>query len=252
LSESLSAQDLGIKKLPRHVAIIMDGNGRWATDRNLKRIEGHRRGSEVVKKIIDFSKDIGIEVLTLYAFSEENWHRPQEEVQALMDILANYLSSEFERMVSEGLRLHTVGRVDKLPGKVQDIINAGKKVTRNNTGMVFNLALSYGSREELVRAVREIVEDVRRGDISTDDIDEDLISSHLYTNDLPDPDLLIRTSGEFRVSNFLLYQIAYTEIYITKTLWPDFTEEEYTEILKDYAGRERRFGRTGEQVRQEG
>ena len=247
----MSAQDLGIDKLPRHVAIIMDGNGRWATDRGLKRVEGHRRGSEVVKRIIDFSKDIGIEVLTLYAFSEENWHRPQEEVRALMDILANYLSSEFERMVNEGLRLHTIGRTSALPKKVQDIINAGKEVTKKNTGMVFNLALSYGSREELVRAVREIAGDVSRGDISTDDIDEDLISDHLYTNDLPDPDLLIRTSGELRISNFMLYQIAYTELFITKTLWPDFTEEEYIEILKDYSGRERRYGRTGEQVRRE-
>jgi len=151
----------------------------------------------------------------------------------------------------KGLRLHTIGRISALPKKVQDIINAGKEVTKNNTGMVFNLALSYGSREEIVRAVREIAEDMSRGDISTEDIDEDLISSHLYTNGLPDPDLLIRTSGELRISNFLLYQIAYTELYITQTLWPDFTEEEYIEILKDYAGRERRFGRTGEQVRQE-
>lgn len=237
-----------IKNLPRHVAIIMDGNGRWAKDRNLPRVEGHRKGSEVVRKIVEASRKIGIEVLTLYAFSEENWNRPKTEVTALMGLLAEFLQSELPKMMDEHIRLCAVGRFSQLPDIVRRILTETVKITGRNDGMTLNLALSYSGRGEIVDAVREIAAEVSEKRVTLEEIDEDMIARHLYTKSLPDPDLLIRTSGEMRISNFLLYQAAYTELYFTRTLWPDFTKEEFLSALKDYSRRERRYGLTSEQL----
>jgi undecaprenyl diphosphate synthase len=237
-----------IKNLPRHVAIIMDGNGRWAKERNLPRVEGHRRGSDVVRKIVEAARKSGIEVLTLYTFSEENWNRPKAEVGVLMSLLSEFLQKELPKMMKEHIRFLAVGRFSLLPGPVRDKLIETINTTKDNDGMTLVLALSYGGRGEIVDSVKEIARLVAEKKVTPDEIDEDLIARHLYTRSLPDPDLLIRTSGEMRISNFLLYQAAYTELYFTKTLWPDFTEEEFLSALKDYSRRERRFGLTSEQV----
>jgi undecaprenyl diphosphate synthase len=234
--------------LPRHVAVIMDGNGRWAKERNLPRIEGHRKGSDVVRKIVEASRKLGIEVLTLYAFSEENWNRPKDEVSSLMGLLAEFLQSELARMIKEDIRLRAVGRLSSLPEVVSDILREAIDITKDNRSMTLVLALSYGGRGEIVDAVREIATLVRDGKIAPGEIDEGLVAQHLYTKGLPDPDLLIRTSGEMRISNFLVFQSAYTELYFTRTLWPDFTDEEFLTILKEYGKRERRFGLTSDQL----
>lgn len=237
------------ENLPVHVAIIMDGNGRWARQKNLNRIEGHRRGSEVVSEVVEASIDVGVRILTLYAFSKENWNRPKNEVNALMGLLGEYLGKELKDMMEKGIRLTVIGKIDSLPDFVQKILKDTITITEKNEAMTLNLALSYSAREEMVRAIRAIIEDTKRGEIPPTDIDEEVISRYLYTKDLPDPDLLIRTSGEMRISNFLLYQMAYTEIYFTDTLWPDFSREEYIKALMDYSKRERRFGLTSEQIR---
>jgi undecaprenyl diphosphate synthase len=241
----------GLKNLPRHVAIIMDGNGRWAKERNLSRAEGHRRGSEMVSIIIDVSREAGIGALTLYAFSKENWNRPKFEVEALMSLLGEYLQQKLPEMMRNNVRLSAIGRLHTLPKSVRDILYETISITSKNSGMNLNLALSYGSRGEITDAFVSMARQIKEGALSIDDISEELISQNLYTKDIPDPDLLIRTSGEMRLSNFLLYQLAYTEIYITETYWPDFTPEKYLEALRDYSNRERRFGLTSEQVRSE-
>lgn len=234
-------------RLPRHVAIIMDGNGRWATQRNLNRVAGHRRGKDSVKEVVETARRLGIPYLSLYAFSSENWQRPRDEVQALMRFLRHYLVAELKRMMRNGIRLLAIGNLRKLPREVQAALRSAVEETRHNTGMTVLLAVSYGGREELTDAVRAIARRVRREEIDPEDVDEALVASHLTTAGIPDPDLLIRTSGEMRISNFLLWQIAYTEIYVTDTLWPDFREREFHEAIAHFQRRERRFGRTREQ-----
>lgn len=237
-----------MKNIPRHVAIIMDGNGRWAKEKNLPRVEGHRRGSEVVRKIVEVSRETGIKVLTLYAFSEENWNRPKDEVQALMGLLAEFLQSELPKMMDERIRLCAIGRFSQLPDIVRRVLLETVALTKDNGGMILNLALSYSGRGEIVDAAKEIAVQVAEKRVTSEEIDEDMVARHLYTKDLPDPDLLIRTSGEMRISNFLLFQAAYTELFFTQTLWPDFTKEEFLSALKNYSSRERRYGLTSEQL----
>jgi len=230
-------------RLPAHVAIIMDGNGRWAKKRMLNRVKGHEQGADIVRMAVRTSRELGIDVLTLYAFSTENWQRPEIEVSALMSLLKRFLKSEKKDMLKHNIRLNAIGEVERLPNSVNAILKETMQATENNTGMVLNLALSYGARSEIVRMVQQLSETVAEGKLRPEAIDEEMVSAHLYTRNIPDPDLLIRTSGEMRISNFLLWQIAYAEIYITDTLWPDFTKVEYLQILKDYQGRDRRFGK---------
>jgi undecaprenyl diphosphate synthase len=231
-----------IKNLPRHVAIIMDGNGRWARERGLPRIEGHRRGAESVREIVRVSGELGIEYLTLYAFSIENWNRPKTEVSALMRLLEFYLKEEIAELNKSNVRLAAIGRVHELPASAQKQLEKSIAALKKNTGLTLVLALSYGGRAEIVDAVRSICSEVKGGRLDAVDVDEKVISQHLYTRSIPDPDLLIRTSGEIRVSNFLLWQISYAEIYVTETLWPDFRKTAYLKALEDYSGRDRRFG----------
>ena len=230
-------------RLPAHVAIIMDGNGRWAKKRMLNRVKGHEQGADIVRMAVRTSRELGINVFTLYAFSTENWQRPEIEVSALMSLLKRFLKSEKKDMLKHNIRLNAIGEVERLPNSVNAMLKETMQATENNTGMVLNLALSYGARSEIVRMVQQLSETVAEGKLRPEAIDEEMVSAHLYTRNIPDPDLLIRTSGEMRISNFLLWQIAYAEIYITDTLWPDFTKGEYLQILKDYQGRDRRFGK---------
>jgi len=243
-SSSIHA-DLDPQNLPFHVAIIMDGNGRWAKKRLLNRIKGHEKGSESVRAIVRASREIGIRILTLYAFSTENWQRPQTEIYALMTLLKKFLISEQKEMLDNNIRLITIGQTERLPEDVRQELQKNMMLTRKNDGLILNLALSYGGRAEIVRAVKEIAIKAKDGRIDPDSITPDLISKHLYTAEMPDPDLLIRTSGEMRISNFLLWQLAYTEICVTDTLWPDFGKDEFMRILKNYQQRERRFGKVG-------
>ncbi len=235
--------DIDPAKLPSHVAIIMDGNGRWAKKRLLNRIKGHEKGAEAVRTIVRACREIRIPNLTLYAFSTENWQRPQSEIVALMALLKNFLESEQKEMLDNNIRLNAIGQTERLPQDVQQTLHRVMTVTRKNDGMLLNLALSYGGRAEIVKMVKEIAIKVKNSNIEPDSITPELISEHLYTSEIPDPDLLIRTSGEMRISNFLLWQIAYTEIYVTDTLWPDFTKDEFVQILIDYQHRKRRFGK---------
>jgi undecaprenyl diphosphate synthase len=239
---SSSAVELDTTKLPTHVAIIMDGNGRWAKKRLLNRINGHEKGSETVRTIVRTCREIGISYLTLYAFSTENWQRPKTEVKALMALLKKFLQSERKEMVENNIRLRVIGQLDRLPAEVREALDQTMAATKEQTGMNLILALSYGGRAEIVRMVREVAEKIKRDTIDPQAVNEGLVSDHLYTRDIPDPDLLIRTSGEMRISNFLLWQIAYTELFVTTTLWPDFSKEELLQILKDFQARVRRFG----------
>lgn len=234
--------NLDPQNLPFHVAIIMDGNGRWAKKRLLNRIKGHEKGAESVRAIVRACREIGIGILTLYAFSTENWRRPKTEIVALMALLKKFLISEQKEMLDNNIRLHTIGQTERLPEDVRQQLQETMMLTKNNDGLILNLAISYGGRAEIVKAVKEIAEKAVDGRIDPDSITPDLISEHLYTGKMPDPDLLIRTSGEMRISNFLLWQIAYSEIYVTDTLWPDFGKDEFVRILRDYQQRERRFG----------
>ncbi len=246
MSSSLHLSDSGpldTSKLPRHVAVIMDGNGRWARKRLMNRIRGHEKGAEAVRTIVRTSRELGIPVLTLYAFSTENWQRPQTEVAALMRLLERFLYSEIDELMENQIRLNAIGRTEQLPDFVRSALSEVMQATSRNTSMTLNLALSYGGRDEIVRMVRSVAEKVASGELSLDDITPQQVSEHLYTAPFPDPDLLIRTSGEMRISNFLLWQIAYAEIFITDTLWPDFGKEEFIGILKDFQLRERRFGK---------
>ncbi len=238
----MKKSNLDPNKLPRHVAIIMDGSGRWAKKRALNRVRGHEEGAESVRDIVRASREIGIKWLTLYAFSEENWARPKYEVEALMKLLRKFLKSELNEMLENGIRFETIGRIHKLPADIQRVIQEIKAKTSSNDKMVLILALSYGGRQELNDAFQKIGGEIKAGRLNPEDITEELISSSLYTADIPDPDLLIRTSGEQRISNFLLWQIAYAEFYITPTLWPDFRKEEYLGAIQAYQKRERRFG----------
>ncbi|MBW2107787.1 MAG: isoprenyl transferase [Deltaproteobacteria bacterium] len=239
---------LSTESLPQHVAIIMDGNGRWAKKRSLNRVRGHREGTKSVRDIVRACREIGIKVLTLYAFSTENWNRPAQEVSALMKLLKEFLTSELSEMMENGIRLNAIGQVERFPENVRQVLEGVIEQTRFNQGMLLNLALSYGGRHEIVTAVRRIASRVKAGELNVDAISESVVSEHLYTHGMPDPDLLIRTSGEMRVSNFLLWQIAYTELFITRTLWPDFRRKELFQILQAYQKRQRRFGLTGEQL----
>jgi undecaprenyl diphosphate synthase len=223
----------------------MDGNGRWAKKRLLNRIKGHEKGADTVRTIVRTCRQIGIPNLTLYAFSTENWQRPQTEIQALMTLLIKFLDSELKEMMDNNIRLDAIGQVERLPERVQKALHKTMDTTRKNDGMRLILALSYGSRAEIVRMVREIAQKASTGEVQPDAVSAELVSQYLYTRDIPDPDLLIRTSGEMRISNFLLWQIAYAEIFVTDTLWPDFDKEEFVNILKAYQGRERRYGRIG-------
>ena len=235
------------QQIPKHVAIIMDGNGRWASRRGLGRIEGHKRGKDAVRSIVEASRDVGLSYLTLYAFSTQNWYRPREEVKALMALLNRYLRTELRRMMNYNIRLRVIGDLERLPRNVRKSLMEVIDATEENTGLTVVLAISYGAREEIVAGVRSLARQVECGQLKPDEIDENTIEQVLWTRDIPPPDLLIRTSGEFRVSNFMLWQLAYTEIFVTETLWPDFDREEFLRALADYQSRERRFGRTAEQ-----
>lgn len=234
------------QKIPKHVALIMDGNGRWAKKKALNRIRGHEEGTESVRVIVRTSREIGVQWLTLYAFSEENWKRAKYEIDALMGILRRFLKSELKEMMENSIRFQAIGRTDKLPNDVQKLLHETTEKTSRNNKMVLTLALSYGARQEISHAVRKIAEKVKKGEMDPSDITEELISDSLYTSGMPDPDLLIRTSGEYRLSNFMLWQVEYTEIYITPVLWPDFRKEEYLLAIEEFQKRERRFGRAGD------
>ena len=229
--------------LPAHVAIIMDGNGRWARERGLPRVEGHRRGAESVREVLRCASSLGIRYLTLYAFSVENWNRPKAEVDTLMKFLARYLKTEQAEMDQNNVRLRAIGQLDRLPGFVREQLDATIASLDQNTGTTLNLALSYGGRTELVDAARAIAAKAKSGEMAPADIDEQTLSDHLYTAGTPDPDLLIRTSGEMRVSNFMLWQISYAELVVTERLWPDFGEADFRAALEEFAARDRRFGK---------
>ena len=230
-------------RLPKHVAVIMDGNGRWAKKRAWRRIRGHEKGVDTVRAIVETSREVGIVYLTLYAFSTENWQRPEAEVQALMTLLIRFLKNEAENLTKNEVRLNAIGQIDRLPQKVRSVLADTMAQTAKQQKMTLNLALSYGGRDELTRAVQKMGQKVSDGRLAVDAISETTISQHLDTAGMPDPDLMIRTSGEMRISNFLLWQIAYTELYVTPTLWPDFGREEYLKILESYGNRDRRFGK---------
>jgi undecaprenyl diphosphate synthase len=236
--EAAIAQSLDFSRLPKHVAVIMDGNGRWAAERHLPRVEGHRAGIESVRDTVETSARLGLSVLTLYAFSVENWKRPVPEVTALMGLLRHYLRAELKTLLKNNIRFKVIGQIDRLSPEVREELEAAEVRTAVNTGMVFNIALSYGGRAEIVDAARQAI---TRG-IPADALDEDTFASLLYTAGQPDPDLLIRTSGEMRVSNFLLWQIAYAEIWVTETFWPDFRARHLLEAVADYQKRDRRYG----------
>ena len=229
--------------LPVHVAIIMDGNGRWARQRLLNRVKGHERGTETVRNIVKASREIGLRYLTLYAFSTENWQRPKAEVTALMSLLKTFLKSEKQEMIDQNIRLNTIGDTAKLPDGVRGILQETMAATAENTGLTLTLALSYGGRTEIVNMVRKLAADAGSGKIEPDAISEQMIAGALTTRGIPDPDLMIRTSGELRISNFLLWQLAYTELFFTDTLWPDFSRDEFEQILQAYQKRDRRYGK---------
>lgn len=240
--ERIAAAGLDPARLPRHVAVIMDGNGRWAKQRGLPRVEGHRRGVKSVRATIEESCRLGIGQLTLYCLSSENWKRPKTELEFLMMLLRQYLIEERAEIMEQNIRFTVIGRRDGIPAKVQNEMDENIRVSAANTGMVLCLAINYGARSEMVDAVRHLAEQVRQGTLDPNDIDEPTINEALYTSGMPDPDLLIRTAGEMRVSNFLLWQISYAELWVTDKCWPDFDAATLHQALRDYAGRERRFG----------
>lgn len=234
--------------LPKHLAIIMDGNGRWAKKQGKLRVFGHENGMKTVRKIIEATASLGIEYLTLYTFSSENWNRPKLEVEALMMLLIKGLKKEVEAMHKNNIRLNAIGDLESFPKNIQKELHKAMELTKENTRLTVTLALGYGSRQEIIEGVKKIALDVKNGIIAADNIDELLVNQYLYTQNMPDVDLLIRTSGEYRISNFLLWQIAYAELYFTEVLWPDFTEEHLHQAILDYQNRERRFGKTSEQL----
>jgi undecaprenyl diphosphate synthase len=237
-----------MKEIPKHVAIIMDGNGRWAKKKGKQRVLGHRQGAKSVREIVEESAKTGIKYLTLYAFSTENWRRPLDEVNILMKLLLNSLKKEFQRLIENEIRLNAIGNLTSLPEAVREELDYVIDKTKHNKGMVLTLALNYGAQEEITQAMKSIAEKVKNSIISPEKVDQSMINEHLYTRNLPPVDLLIRTSGEERISNFLLWQIAYAELYFTKTLWPDFNKVDLHKALETYNKRERRFGKTSEQL----
>ena len=246
MGDSCSTLESPPEVLPRHVAIIMDGNGRWAKARGLPRVRGHEEGAESVRVVVRACRKLGIEALTLYAFSEENWARPKAEVSALWQLLGRFLEKERAEMLDNGIRLNAIGSLERLPEATRRQLEQTMAATAHCTDMVLTLALSYGGRQEITRAARKLCEDVAAGRLSPSEITLEVVASRLYTADLPEVDLLIRTSGEQRISNFLLWQLAYTELYFTPTLWPDFREPQLMEALWDFSRRDRRFGRVEE------
>ena len=240
--------EIQLDRLPKHVAIIMDGNGRWAAKRSQERNLGHEQGAVAVRQTVEAAAEIGIEFLTLYAFSTENWNRPKEEVDALMNLLVRSIHNETPTLMKNNIRLRAIGNLDSLDQKTRDILNEAIEKTSKNTRMTLVLALSYSSRWEITEAVKTIAKAVQQGQISVDEISADTVKDALNTTFMPSPDLLIRTSGEYRISNFLLWQLAYTELYFTDVLWPDFNKEELYKALIDYQKRERRFGKTSQQL----
>jgi undecaprenyl diphosphate synthase len=245
LNSSLSSTDptkLDTTLLPAHVAIIMDGNGRWARKRLLNRIKGHEKGSQAVRDVVRACRELEIPYLTLYAFSTENWQRPKAEVEALMGLLVRFLKSEKSELMENNIRLRMIGQLDRLPSKVQEALRETIEETSGNSGLNLILALSYGSRAEIVGMVQSLGQKIKSGLLEPESITAEMVADNLYTREIPDPDLLIRTSGEMRISNFLLWQIAYSEIFVTPTLWPDFGREELLDILKNFQSRERRYG----------
>ncbi len=237
-----------IERVPKHVAIIMDGNGRWAEKRGNSRIFGHQHGVESVRTSIKAAAQIGVKYLTIYAFSTENWNRPKYEVDALMTLLVNVIKNETQELDKNNVRLRIIGDRNSLPPKVRKETDQMVEKLSKNTGLTVVMALSYSSRWEIINAVKSITDDVKKGKIDTEDISQELFDSYLATSEIPDPELLIRTSGEARISNFLLWQIAYTELYFTTVLWPDFSDEDFYEAICNYQQRERRFGKTSEQI----
>ena len=244
-----SSVSLDPERIPTHVAIVMDGNGRWARKQNKPRLYGHKIGADSVRDIVETSAEIGIKHLTLYAFSSENWNRPEQEVSGLMSILKSYLVSELNRMVKNRIRLNYIGDISRLPNNVRETLQDSVDRTAKNDKLTLNLALSYGSRDEICMAVKSIAADCKAGTLETEDIGHQLISDRLYTNGQPDPDLLIRTGGECRLSNFLLWQASYAEIFFTSIMWPEFRRQVFLKTIEDFQKRERRFGKTGDQVK---
>lgn len=236
-------------RIPKHVAIIMDGNGRWAKQKGMARVFGHRNGVKSVRETTEAARELGIEVLTLYAFSTENWKRPKKEINTLMSLLVSSLKDELGTLQKNDIKLQAIGQLVNLPKKAQKELNEVIELTKNNKSMILNLALSYGSREEIVNTIKNISKKVVNKELSIEEIDENIINNHLYTFTLPDVDFLIRTSGEKRISNFLLWQIAYAELYFTEVLWPDFRKEDFFNAILDYQQRERRFGKISEQIK---
>jgi undecaprenyl diphosphate synthase len=239
---------IDLLKLPKHIAIIMDGNGRWAKEKGKLRVFGHHNGVLSVRDVVEGAAELGIGYLTLYTFSSENWNRPKLEVIAIMELMVSTIHKEIDRLLKNNVSLKAIGDLDMLPEKCRSELMSAIDKTSQNTGLVLTLALSYSSRREIVRAAREIVAKVQRGEINISDIDEEVFENNLYTHGMPNPELLIRTSGEYRISNYLLWQIAYAELYFTPKLWPDFRKEDLYQAILDYQKRERRFGMTSEQV----
>jgi undecaprenyl diphosphate synthase len=240
--------ELDTQHIPQHIAIIMDGNGRWAEQRGLPRIVGHKNGVKSVHEVVTAAREQGIKVLTLYAFSTENWQRPQREVQALMALLKTYLQKELDNLIQNDISLRCIGQKEKLPQEVRDILDRTITKTAGNTGLILNLALSYGGRSEIIMAVKALAKKYTTGALDDSDITEEIFSQFLYTAGLPDPDLLIRTGGEYRLSNFLLWQVSYSELYITEILWPDFKKSDLIEAIREFHQRQRRFGKTSVQI----
>jgi undecaprenyl diphosphate synthase len=243
--DSLELKEKILKKgnLPIHIAIIMDGNGRWAKRRGLPRTAGHKAGVKSVKRIVKAAGDLGISILTLFTFSRENWKRPKYEVSAIMKLLYETTKREINELDENNVKLITTGRIEEFPSEKGEILERAKNRTKDNTGLILNLALNYGGRTEILDAVKKFAQDVKEGRLQPNDLNEEVFSHYLYTNGLPDPDLLIRTSGEMRISNFLLWQTSYTELYVTDVLWPNFSVKDFYEAIWDYQNRERRFGR---------
>ena len=246
--EQSKREKILLGKIPKHIAIIMDGNGRWARLKSLPRIAGHKEGINSVREITRICGELGVGYLTLYTFSTENWERPPTEVNALMTLLFSTINKEIKKLNKENVKFTTIGDLTMLPKKTKKGLEDGIRLTKNNSGLTLCLALNYGSRQEIINSIKLIAKAFQQGQISIDDINQKLFSSYLYTNKIPDPDLLIRTSGENRLSNFLLWQSAYTEIFMTKTYWPDFRENELFNAIINYQSRERRFGKVSEQI----
>jgi undecaprenyl diphosphate synthase len=249
-SQERDMERLDPERMPRHIAIIMDGNGRWAQRQGLSRIQGHQRGLDAAQRVVEACEELGVRILTLYAFSKENWRRPRKEVNALMRFLQKHVRKRQQELQERNIRINIIGDRGDLPSPVRNLLVETEEMTRHKDGLIVNLALSYGGRSEIVAGVRKIIDEVAAGRITKDDITPETFSRYLFTRDLPDPDLLIRTSGELRISNFLLWQIAYTELYFTSTLWPDFGKEELIQACLAYQNRERRYGLTTAQMKE--